>query len=85
MTQNADWNRSTTHSGQNCYPCLQNKVSPMSQEGHTETAIVLTRLVPLWRPVVAAPKGRLLLASLPLGRRFLPRNHAHKHRPPDRE
>jgi putative transposase len=34
MTQNADWNRSTTLSVQNCYPCLRNKVSLMSQEGH---------------------------------------------------
>jgi len=34
MTQNADLNRSTIHSDQNCYPCLRNKVLPMSQEGH---------------------------------------------------
>ena len=38
MTQNADWNRSTTHSDQNCYPCLRNKVLPISQEGHTPCA-----------------------------------------------
>jgi hypothetical protein len=35
MTQNADLNRSTTHSVQNCYPCLRNKVLPMSQEEHS--------------------------------------------------
>jgi hypothetical protein len=34
MTQNAGWNHSTTLSGQNCYPCLRNKVLPMSQQGH---------------------------------------------------
>jgi Helix-turn-helix domain len=36
MTRNADWNRSTTHLDQNCYPCLRNKLLPMSQEGHRE-------------------------------------------------
>ena len=35
MTRNADLNPSTILSGQNCYLCLRNNLSPKSREGHS--------------------------------------------------